>query len=113
MFAIVINELARFNANPLLSAMNVLNTIPSDSPQLTMQNETRVMRQYIDPDPASRPTARKRRENKRPEMISKGISRIKYAKKKELREYALSACSCRGVQRTGKGVQRKSLHRTL
>ena len=91
----MINELARFNANPLLSVTSVLKTIPNDSPQLTMQKETRAMRQYIDPDP-SKPTARRRRENKKPETISKGISRIKYAKKNELREYALSACSYTG-----------------
>ena len=98
MFTIVINELARFSANPLLSVTSVLKTIPNDSPQLTMQNETRAIRQYIDPVP-SRSTAKMRRENKRPEKISKGISRIKYAKKNESTEYALSACSYRGFSK--------------
>jgi len=58
------------------------------------------MRQYIDPDP-SRPTPKRRRENKRPETISKGISRIKYVKKNELTEYALSVCSYRGFSKRG------------
>jgi hypothetical protein len=100
--AIDINELVRFNANPVLSRMSVLKMIPSASPQLTMQNETSVMTKSIDTD-RSRFTAIMRRENKRLEMISNGISRIEYAKKNESTEYAMSACSCRRVQRINEG----------
>lgn len=90
MIVIEINELVMFNANPVLSRMRVLKTIPSDSPQLTMQNETRAMTKYID-TVRCRSTATSRRENKRPEAISNGTSRIRYTKKNELTEYALSA----------------------
>ena len=65
-----------FNANPVLSMIRVLKMIPRDSPQLTMQNETRVIRKYID-TVRCRFTATMRRENKRPEAISNGISRIR------------------------------------
>lgn len=99
MFAIDINELVTFNANPVLSLMRVLKIIPSDSPQLTTQNEVRAIRKYID-TVRCRFTATSNRENKRPEAISKGISRIRYTKKNELIEYALSAYSCREVQRS-------------
>ena len=76
MFAIDINELVMFSANPVLSLMRVLKIIPSDSPQETMQNEARAVRKYID-TVRCKFTATSRRENKRPEAISKGISRIK------------------------------------
>ena len=79
-----------FNANPVLSRMSVLKTIPSDSPQLTKHSTARTTTKYID-TVRCRFTAKTRRENKRPEMISNGISRIRYAKKNELTEYALSA----------------------
>ena len=87
---IEINELVMFNANPVLSKMRVLKMIPSDSPQLTMQNETRTITKYID-TVRCRFTATSRRENKRPEAISNGTSRIRYTRKNELTEYALSA----------------------
>ena len=90
MIVIEISELVMFNANPVLSRMRVLKTIPSDSPQLTMQNETRAITKYID-TVRCRFTATRRSENKRPEAISKGTSRIKYTKKNEFTEYALSA----------------------
>jgi len=90
MIVIEINELVMVNANPVLSRMSVLKTMPSDSPQLTMQNETRAITKYID-TVRCRFTATIRRENKRPEAISKGTSRIRYTKKNELTEYALSA----------------------
>ena len=111
MTAIDTNELVMFNANPVLSMINVLKMIPSDSPQLTTQNEIRAMRKYID-TVRCRFTATRRRENKRPEAISNGISRIRYAKKNELTEYALSACSCRGSANQ-KGMRQISVHRTL
>lgn len=95
MIVIDINELVMFNANPVLSMMSVLNTIPSDSPQLTIQNETRAVRKYIDTVRCMF-TAIRRRENKRPEAISNGISRIRYTKKNELTEYAPSAYSYKG-----------------
>jgi hypothetical protein len=76
MFATNISEFVMFNANPLLSVMRVLKTILSDSPQLTVQNETRAMRKNIDTD-CCNSTATRRREYKRPETISNGISRIK------------------------------------
>lgn len=87
-----INELVMFSANPVLSMMSVLKIIPSDSPQLTMQNETKAVRKYID-TVRCRFTAKINNENKRPEMISNGISRIRYTTKNELTEYALSAYS--------------------
>ena len=99
MTAIDINELVMFNANPVLSLMRVLKIIPSDSPQQTMQNEARAVRKYID-TVRCRFTATSKRENRRPEAISKGISRIRYTKKNELIEYALSAYSCREVQQS-------------
>ena len=92
MIAIDINELVMFNANPVLSAIRVLKMIPSDSPQLTMQKETRAARKYIDAV-RCRFVAKSSRENKRPETISNGISRIRYTRKNELTEYALSAYS--------------------
>jgi hypothetical protein len=95
---IEINVLVMFNANPVLSTMSVLKTIPSDSPQLTMQNETSAVTKYID-TVRCKFTARRRRENKRPEAISNGISRIRYTRKNELTEYALSAYSYRGVSK--------------
>jgi hypothetical protein len=107
MIAIDISELVRFNANPVLSVMIVLKTIPSDSPQLTIQNETRAMRKYID-TVRCRFTATSSRENKRPEAISNGISRIRYTKKNESTEYALSAYSCRGCERMNIKSGRKS-----
>jgi len=70
------SELVIVNAKPVLSMKKVLKMIPSDSPQLTMQNETRAMRKYI-ATVRCRFTATRRRENKRPEAISNGISRIK------------------------------------
>ena len=76
MIAIDINELVMFNAKPVLSMMRVLKTIPRDSPQLTIQNETRVVRKYIDAV-RCRFTATMRRENRKPEAISNGISRIR------------------------------------
>ena len=76
MIAIDINELVMFNAKPVLSMMRVLKTIPRDSPQLAMQNETRVVRKYID-TVRCRFTATMRRENRKPEAISNGISRIR------------------------------------
>ena len=76
MIAIDINELVMFNAKPVLSMIRVLKTIPRDSPQLTMQNEIRVMRKYID-TVRCRFTATMRRENRKPEAISNGISRIR------------------------------------
>ena len=87
---IEINELVMFNANPVPSRMRVLKMIPRDSPQLTMQNETSAITKYID-TVRRRFTATSRRENKRPEAISNGTSRIRYTKKNELTEYALSA----------------------
>ena len=90
MIVIEMTELVMCNANPVLSRMSVLKMIPSDSPQLTMQNETRAIRKYID-TVRCRFTATSRRENKRPEIISNGTSRIRYTRKKELTEYALSA----------------------
>lgn len=92
-----------FSANPVLSAMRVLKTIPSDSPQLTMQNETSVIRKYID-TVRCRFTAIRRRENNNPEAISNGISRIRYTKKNELTEYALSVYSCRGFSERTRGT---------
>jgi len=103
MIAIDINELVMFNANPVLSMMSVLKTIPSDSPQLTMQNETRTMRKYIDTVRCMF-TATRRRENKRPEAISNGISRIRYTKKNELTEYALSAYSYKRFSELKRGT---------
>jgi hypothetical protein len=41
------NKLVRFNAKPVLSTKKVMKIIPSDSSQLTMQNEIRAMRKYI------------------------------------------------------------------
>ena len=70
------SELVIVNAELVLSMKKVLKMIPSDSPQLTMQNETRAMRKYI-ATVHCRFTAKRRRENKRPEAISNGISRIK------------------------------------
>ena len=77
--------------------ISVLKTIPSDSPQLTMQNETRAVRKYID-TVRCRFTAKSSKENKRPEIISNGISRIRYTKKNELTEYAPSAYSWEGFE---------------
>ena len=90
--AIDINEQVMFNANPVLSMMKVLKMIPSDSPQLTMLNEIRAETKYI---PIDRCRFREimRRANKKPEAISNGISSIRYTKKNELTEYALSAYS--------------------
>lgn len=96
MMATEINELVMFSANPVLSMMSVLKTIPRDSPQLTVQNETRAMRKYID-TVRCKFTAKINRENKRPETISNGISRIRYTKKNELTEYAPSVYSCKGI----------------
>ena len=90
MIVIEMTELVMCNANPVLSRMSVLKMIPSDSPQLTMQNETRAITKYID-TVRCRFTATSRRENKRPEIISNGTSRIRYTRKNELTEYALSA----------------------
>lgn len=104
MTAIDINELVMFNANPVPSVMSVLKTIPSDSPQLTMQNETRAVRKYIDTVRCMF-TATKRRENRKPEAISKGISRIRYTKKKVSTEYALSAYSYLGGSANGRDVE--------
>jgi len=103
MIAMDINELVAFSANPVLSMMSVLKTIPSDSPQLTTQNEIRAMRKYID-TVRCKFTAKRRRENKRPETISNGTSRIRYAKKNELTEYALSACSYREFSERTRGT---------
>ena len=100
--AIDINELVMFNANPVLSVMSVLKTIPSDSPQLTMLNETSAITKYIDTD-RCRFTATMRRENRKPEAISNGISRMRYTKKNELTEYALSACSYEGIRKQAGG----------
>ena len=94
--AIDINELVMFNANPVLSMMSVLKTIPSDSPQLTMLNETNAITKCIVTD-RCRFTATRRRENKKPEVISNGISRMRYTKKNESTEYALSAYSFKEV----------------
>ena len=79
--------------------MRVLKIIPNDSPQLTAQNEVRTIRKYID-TVRCRFTAISKRENRRPEAISKGISRIRYTRKNELIEYVLSACSCPKVQQS-------------
>ena len=98
MIAIDTNELVMVNANPVPSMISVLKTIPSDSPQLTMQNETRTVRKYID-TVRCRFVVKSSRENKRPEMISNGISRMRYTKKNELIEYAPSAYSCEGFER--------------
>ena len=87
-----------FNANPVLSMMSVLKMIPIDSPQLTMLNETKAMIKYIVTD-RCRSTATMRRENRKPEAISNGISRIRYTKKNELTEYALSAYSYRRISK--------------
>jgi hypothetical protein len=76
MFATNISEFVKFNVNPLLSVMKVLKTTPSDSLQLTVQNETRAMRKNVDTDRCST-TVTRRREKKRPETTSNGISRIK------------------------------------
>ena len=92
-----------FNANPVLSMMSVLKMIPSDSPQLTMLNETNVMTKYIVTD-RCRFTAVRRSENKNPEAISNGISRMRYTKKNESMEYALSAYSYMGGQQRDKGA---------
>ena len=81
-----------FNANPVLSRMRVLNMIPTDSPQLAKQNETRTITRCID-TVRCRFTPTSRRENKRLEAISNGTSRNRYVKKNELTEYALSAYS--------------------
>ena len=90
------NELVIFKAKPVLWMKKVLKIIPSDSPQLTMQKETRAMRKYI-ATVRCRFTAKSRRENKRPETISNGISRIRYTKKNEFTEYVLSAYSYGGI----------------
>ena len=96
MIAIDINVLVMFNANPVLSMMSVLKMIPSDSPQLTMLNEANAITKYIVTD-RCRFTAIRRRENKKPEAISNGISRMRYTKKNESTEYALSAYSFKEV----------------
>ena len=67
-------------------------TIPRDSPQLIKQKVTRTMTQCIN-TVGCRFTPTRRRDKKRPEVISNGTSRIRYAKKNELMEYALSAYS--------------------
>ena len=97
------NELVRFNANPVLSTMSVLTMIPSDSPQLARLNETRAITKYI-ATVCWRFTATRRRENKRPEAISNGISSIKYEKKNESIEYALSVYSYIGISKQATGV---------
>jgi len=90
-----------FNANPVLSRMRVLKTIPNDSPQLTRQKETRTIIQCIN-TVRCRFTATSRSDNKIPEAISNGTSRIRYAKKNELTEYALSAYSYEGISKQTK-----------
>jgi len=92
------NGLVTFNANPVLSRMRVLKMIPTDSPQLDRQNETRTITKCID-TVRCRFTTTSRRENKKPEAISNGTSRIRYVKKNELTEYALSAYSCGGISK--------------
>ena len=93
-----INELVICNTDPELSKMRVLKMIPSDSPQLTRQNETRTITKYM-VTVRCRFTATSTRENKMPVTISNGTSRIRYVKKNELMEYALSAYSYRGVRK--------------
>jgi hypothetical protein len=92
------SELVIFNAKPVLSMKKVLKMIPSDSPQLTMQKQTRAMRKYI-ATVRCRFTATTRRENRRPEAISNGTSRIRYTKKNEFTEYVLSAYSYGGFSK--------------
>jgi len=94
---IEINELVICSTDPGLLGMMVLKMIPSDSPQLTRQNETKTMTKCIDIVGWSF-TATRRRENKMPVAISNGISRMRYVKKNELTEQALSAYSCRWVR---------------
>ena len=48
MIEIEINELVICNTNPGLLGMRVLKTIPSDSPELIRQNETRTITKCID-----------------------------------------------------------------
>ena len=98
-----IKVLVMFNANPVPSMMRVLKMIPSDSPQLTMLNETKVIRKNID-TVRCRSAAMRRRENKKPEAISNGTSRIRYTKKNELTEYAPSACSCEEFSKLTRGT---------
>ena len=103
MIPIDMNVFAMVNANPVLSMMRVLKMIPNDSPQLTMLNEAKAMTKYID-TVRCRSTATRRSENKQAEAISNGISRIKYTKKNELTEYALSVCSYRGISKLTRGT---------
>ena len=48
--AINVSNVPKLNANPTFPTIRVLRTIPSDSPQLTAQKETRAVRKYMDPD---------------------------------------------------------------
>lgn len=45
---IIINDIVTLNASPVLSMMSVLKMIPRDSPELTTQNDTTVVRKYIE-----------------------------------------------------------------
>lgn len=78
------------------SVANNERVIPRDSPQLTMQTETIVVRKYID-TVRWRFTATKVTENKRGAVISNGISKKRH---EELTDYALSAYSCRAFEST-------------
>jgi hypothetical protein len=87
--------LVMVRAKPVLGK-KVLNIMPSDSPQLTMQKQLRAMMKYI-------PTVRRRsmamdpsNENNRAAMIPKGTSKQLYATKKASTEYARSSCSYKG-----------------
>jgi hypothetical protein len=68
------------------------------------------VRKYID-TVRWRFTAKNTTENKRDAVISKGISRRRYAKKKELTEYALSAYSCRAFESSR--IKESNKYRTL
>lgn len=106
--AISVNGQERVNANPALSGMSVLKTIPSDSPQLIRQKEARAARKYI-PIVLCRLMATSTKGIKRLEAISNGISRIRYAKKNDSIEHALSTYSWRDIEQT-KEVRRVILH---
>lgn len=82
----------RFTANPVCSK-RVLNMIPSDSPQETMQKQLKkqtknncVVR--------GKPAARSTRIAKMKEVkISNGISSVRYCTKNAETEYVPSSCS--------------------
>jgi hypothetical protein len=85
-FPIDIAALVTLNANPVDESKMVLNMIPKDSPALTLQKLQRATMKYIGTLLWRFTAIVIKIANKRPDSISKGSSRVKYAKKKDSTE---------------------------